>query len=190
MLGEDPGTTPLLPHPHLPRRGTAGSGADLASGEAGSRNWGGGDARPASVLAPRAAPSSPRAGRSLSSAAPPRAPVPLCSLLLPLPRLPPLARARPASRSRSRRLSRRSRTPRERVKPRGGAWAHRAEGRRWGPGEGARGGGGGAHRWSPSDGSGEAGPRGVPTPPGVPAPEKPGRPGGEEEVLGAPRLPR
>lgn len=38
--------------------------------------------------------------------------------------------------------------------------------------------------------AGEAGPRGVPTPPGVPAPEKPGRPGGEEEVLGAPRLPR
>lgn len=42
---------PPPPAHHLPRRGIAGPGTDQTTGEAGSRNWDGGDARPSSVLA-------------------------------------------------------------------------------------------------------------------------------------------
>lgn len=185
---------PPPPAHHLPRLGIAGPGTDQSTGEAGSRNWDGGDARPSSVLEqppPLPVPSlrqysvhsSSRAFypfRPLFSPPPARAPRHLPSmarLSLSVPGLAPAA-AGPAGKG-----LRQGRCLDGTGRRKGGGTA--GEGARR-PGLGAR----GAHRRRPSAGRPPLAwwrrrrSRAVPTPPGILAPEKPGSPGWEEEVLG------
>lgn len=184
---------PPPPAHHLPRLGIAGPGTDQSTGEAGSRNWDGGDARPSSVLAqppPLPVPSlrqysvhsSSRAFYPFRPFSPPPARAPrhlpsMARLSLSVPGLAPAA-AGPAGKG-----LRQGRCLDGTGRRKGGGTA--GEGARR-PGLGAR----GAHRRRPSAGRPPLAwwrrrrSRAVPTPPGILAPEKPGSPGWEEEVLG------